>query len=460
MTRVIGPVSGGSHGWAFAGPTADLAALGYRQEEFFVEGDATRYALAGASELVTDGRWAVEPVGTAPFRTRLVVLRPDDPASFNGTVLVLWNNVSAGYENFGVGDSPEVFEGGYAVAAVSAQRVGVHGTGDNPQGLVAWDPERYGSLSIPGDDYSYDIFTQAARLVAPERATDGVDPMGGLHVRRLVAMGASQSAARLATYLNAVQPTAGLFDAFFLLLYFGGGTPLEVGDAVMTVQAAATDRSSPRIPEGSHLLRDDLGVRVMIVNTECEATSCIGVRQPETGDYRYWEIAGASHVSLQGIRSSAPRMERDFGFSIPIDEHVLAVNQVSPAPVVDAALHHLQTWMTDGVAPPVQPPIEFAGNPPEIVRDEDGIARGGIRLPQVEVPVAHNSAIQQAPDVFARLVGFHQAFPVEKVRERYGTRERYLDLYAQAARSAQKSSVILARDVEPLIDEARAACPL
>jgi hypothetical protein len=458
--NVTGPVHGGSHGWAFAGPTADLAALGYRQEEFFFDGEATRYAPAGGSELAADGRWAVEPVESAPFRTRLVVLRPEDEASFNGTVLVLWNNVSAGYENFGVGDSPEVFEGGYAVAAVSAQRVGVHGTGDNPQGLVAWDPERYASLSIPGDDYSYDIFTQAARLVAPERAKEGVDPMGGFDVRRLVAMGASQSAGRLATYLNAVQPREGLFDAFFLLLYFGGGTPLEVGDAVMTVQAAATDRSSPRIPEGTHRLRDDLGVPVMVVNTECEATSCLAVRQPDTDGYRYWEIAGASHVSLQGIRSSAPRMERDFGFSVPIDENVLPVNQVSPAPVVDAALHHLQMWMTDGVAPPMQPLIEFAGSPLEIVRDEDGIARGGIRLPQVEVPVAHNSAIQQTPGVFARLVGFHQAFPLEKVRERYGTRERYLDLYVQAARSAQKSSVVLARDVEPLIDEARAACPL
>ena len=46
------------------------------------------------------------------------------------------------------------------------------------------------------------------------------------------------------------------------------------------------------------------------------------------------------------------------------------------------------------------------------------------------------------------------------MRERYGTREHYLDLYARAARSAEKSSVVLARDVEPLIDEARAVCPL
>ena len=41
----------------------------------------------------------------------------------------------------------------------------------NPQGLMAWDPERYGSLSIASDDDSYDIFSQAARGVAPGRVT-------------------------------------------------------------------------------------------------------------------------------------------------------------------------------------------------------------------------------------------------------------------------------------------------
>jgi hypothetical protein len=199
--------------------------------------------------------------------------------------VVLWNNVSAGYENFGGGDSPEVYEGGYAYAAVTTQRVGVHGAPVNPQGLLAWDPERYGSLSIPSDDYSFDIFTQAASVVGPDRADDGVDPMGGLEVRRLIAEGASQSAARLATYLNAIQPKSGRFDAFLLTMYFGGGAPLEVGDAVMTVQAA--DSGGPRIPEGLHLLRDDLGVPVMVVNTECESKACYPVRQPDTDRYRY-----------------------------------------------------------------------------------------------------------------------------------------------------------------------------
>ncbi len=460
MTRVSGPVTGGSKGWAFGGPTADLAAAGYRQEEYFLEGQAVRYGPVPGTELGWDGRWRAEPVETSPYKTRMVVVRPVDPAAFNGTVIVLWNNVSAGYENFGGGDSPEVFEGGYAYAAVSAQRVGVHGTLDDPQGLRAWDPERYGSLSIPGDDYSFDIFTQAANVVAPERSREGLDPMGGLEVRRLFAQGASQSAARLATYLNAVQPLTRRFDAFFLIMYFGGGTPLEVGDEVMTVRDAASDPNRSRIPEGCQLLRDDLEIPVMVLNTECEATSCYGVRQPDTDRFRYWEVAGASHVSLQAMESSVPRLERDFGFSIPLDETMQSINQVSVAPVVDAALHLLHIWVCEDTPPPVQPRIEFGGDPPEIARDGNRIARGGIRLPQVEVPLAHNSAIQKAPDIFARLVGSHEAFPVDKVRQLYGSRDAYLARYEEAARAAVAASVILPRDVDPMIAEAAARIPL
>ena len=460
MTRVSGPVTGGSKGWAFAGPAVDLAGWGYQQEEYFLEGEATRYGAVPGTDLGRDGRWRVELAGSSQYKTRMVVVRPVDPAVFNGTVIVLWNNVSAGYENFGGGDSAELFEGGYAYAAVSAQRVGVHGRPDNPQGLRAWDPERYGSLSIPSDDYSFDIFTQAANLVAPERQRGDLDPMGGLEVRRLFAQGASQSAARLATYLNAVQPITGRFDAFFLVMYFGGGTPLEVGESVMTVPDAAGDAGQARIPEGLHLLRDDLDVPVMVLNTECEATACHDVRQSDTDRFRYWEVAGASHVSLQAMESSAPRLERDFGFSIPLDETMQGINQVSVAPVVDAAMHGLQAWVCEDTPPPVQPRIEFGGDPPEILRDANGIAMGGIRLPQVEVPLAHNSAIQRTPDIFARLVGSHEPFPVEKVRRLYGSRDGYLARYKAAALAAEAGSVVLPRDVEPMVAEAVAKVPL
>jgi hypothetical protein len=458
MLRVTGPITGGK-GWPFGLPAADLDAVGYRADEYFVEGEADRFRPAAGTELGRDGRWSVEPVERAAYTTRLVVMRPIDAAASNGTVVVLWNNVTAGYENFTGGDSPEVFENGYAYVAASVQRVGIHGQPDNPQGLRDWDPERYDSLSIPSDDYSFDIYTQIANLVAPDRPRGDLDLMGGLQVRRIVAQGASQSAARLASYLNGVQPLTRRFDAFFLVMYFGGGTPLEVGGEVMTVAGTAAG-AAPRIPEGLHLLRDDLGVPVMVLNTECEAASCYPVRQPDSDHFRYWEIAGASHVSLPAMASSSPRMQRDFGFAVPLDdESMQAINQISVAPVVDAALHHLQVWLTEGAAPPVQPRIDFDGDPPRVVRDADGIARGGIRLPQVEVPLGHNSAIQQSPDVFARLVGFHKSFPLEQVRERYGSRDAYLARYEEATRSAETASVVLRRDVGPILAEGAAGYP-
>jgi hypothetical protein len=456
--RLNGPVTSGTKGWAFGGPAADLGRWGYRQDEYFLEGTATSFVPVPGTDLGRDGHWQLEPLGSTPYATRMVVVRPEGDASFNGTVIAVWNNVSAGYENFGVGESPELFESGYAYAAVSAQRVGIHGTGEDPHGLQAWDPERYRSLSIPSDDYSYDIFTQAAATVAPDRPRDGVDPMGGLDVRRLFAQGASQSAARLATYLNGVQPLTGRFDAFLLVMYFGGGAPLQVGETVMTLQAGVANADRPRIPEGVHLLRDDLGSPVMVLNTECEATSCYPVRQPDTDTYRYWEIAGASHVSLPAVASSAGRMERDFGFATPIDS-LQGINQVSVAPVVDAALHHLQDWVRFGTPPPMQPRIEFGGSPPQIIRDADGIARGGVRLPQVDVPLGHNSAIQRTPDAFGRLVGSHDAFSVEEVRRRYATRETYLTRFEDAAGAGVAAGVILPRDVEPLMVEAATALP-
>jgi hypothetical protein len=116
--------------------------------------------------------------------------------------------------------------------------------------------------------------------------------------------------------------------------------------------------------------------------------------------------------------------------------------------------------MTEGTPPPRQPRIEFDGDPTQIVRDDNGIARGGIRLPDVEVPVAHNSAIQQTPDLFSRLLGYHEPFSVEKVTELYGDRSRYLELFADATRSAEAASVVLPRDVEPIIQEARANSPI
>ncbi len=63
------------------------------------------------------------------------------------------------------------------------------------------DPGRYGALHHPGDAFSFDIFSQAARAVR-----DG-GVLGPLPVECLLATGQSQSAIHLVSYVNAVAPT-------------------------------------------------------------------------------------------------------------------------------------------------------------------------------------------------------------------------------------------------------------
>jgi hypothetical protein len=449
---VTGPIGGGAKGRPFAASSLDVSRYRYSEAEYFLEGTATRYRLAPGAQLTRDGLWRAEVAGEAPYRTRMLVYRPNEGARFNGTVVLTWNNVTAGHDLFGA-ESLELFEGGFALVCLTPQKVGIEGLPPAPQGLAAWDAQRYGSLSIPSDDYSYDIYTQGARAVGRDRATTPVDPLGGLEVRRVVAQGASQSAGRLATYVNAIQPISRAFDGFILQIYFGTGSALEVGDAVVNINNAPAARPRDRM-RGANLLRDDLGVPIFVVNSELEAIACYPVRQPDSATFRYWESAGTCHVSAQGMRDRQDKLIRDGIRILPLPE---GINRIPILPLYDAAYYHMQRWLTHGIAPPVQPKIEFAGEPEEVVRDAHGIAKGGIRLPQADVPLAQNSAIPLADDVFAYLRGSSHPFGAAKLRALYGDKAAFLTKFEAAARRAVSAGVLRPRDVAGLAAEAAEA---
>jgi Alpha/beta hydrolase domain len=65
---VTGPIRGGRRGWPFG------AFCGYLEEEYFIAGQAMRFAPVGA--LGQEGRWSVEPTPPAPYKTRILVRRP------------------------------------------------------------------------------------------------------------------------------------------------------------------------------------------------------------------------------------------------------------------------------------------------------------------------------------------------------------------------------------------------
>ena len=455
--RIEGPVTGGAQGGPFGRPLFDLAEHGYVEEEFFLSGTATTYRPVHGTEWGRDGRWQAEPKASVPYRTRILVYRPADPQRFNHTALVCWNNVTAGYELFH-GESPEILEGGYAFVAATVQRVGVHGFPASSQGLVAWDPERYGSLHIPTDDASFDIFTQVVRAVGAGRDRSGIDPLAGLDVRKVVALGASQSAARLCTYVNAIHPLEHACDGYLLQLHFGTGTPLEVGDAIRNLDWSARFGSTDLrelLGEsnliGRNKIRDDLDVPVMVVNSELEATARYDMRQTDTERFRYWEAAGTTHVALQAMEIRAPKYEREFGTPIPVNQKM---NRIAITPLYDAAIHHLNRWVEGGAPPPRQPLLDFAGDPPTVVRDAHGIATGGIRLPQVDAPVAQNSAIPLRPDRLSLLRGSSVPFEAAKLDALYGDEATYLSRFEEAARRAEKAGVLLPRDIARAVEEA------
>lgn len=449
--EVTGPVTGGAHGRPFGAALVDLDAFGYVEEEYVLRGQAERYRLSG-TDYSHDGRWSVEPAGRAPFRTRVLVRRPTDPGRFNGTVVVGWNNVSSGFEGVG-GEAEELFRGGFAFAGVSVQRVGVHGLPfGNPLGLETWDGARYGDLSIPSDDYSYDILTQAARALGPDRA-GAVDPLAGLAVERLVAWGRSQSAIRLATYYNAFQPVTGLFSGFLLEVYHGGGamvSSLSPGGPVPEIPEPMLPVVN-LLPYGSHRLRDDLAAPVIVVNSETEALPGAKVRQPDTASYRLWEVAGAAHVGRDSRLRSEERQRRDFGdlvpepWTVPDDANTLSMD-----PVYDAALHQLQRWVTGGAPPASVPPIEVSGSPPAVVRDEHGNARGGLRLPDMEAPTATHVGASP-PGTTPNLFGHSTPFTPEVLRRLYPDDEAYRERFSAAVRAGVDAGFILPRDAERLL---------
>jgi hypothetical protein len=148
---------------------------------------------------------------TAPYKTRMVVYRPINPKRFDGTAVVEWLNVSGGVDAAAawLTDHVQMIRSGMVYVGVSAQAAGIVGSSGSlgasagqAGGIKGSDPARYGSLNHPGDSYSYSIFEQAGAAIRRDAST----VLGGLAPKRILALGESQSAFRLVTYIDALQP--------------------------------------------------------------------------------------------------------------------------------------------------------------------------------------------------------------------------------------------------------------
>lgn len=417
----------------------DLARYGYTEHEYFAAGTATAFEATSAP---SDGRWSIRPTSTATYRTRILVRIPEDARRFNGTVLVEWMNESFG-ESAPEWDffNPELMAAGYAYVAVSAQAVGVAGgtpilggSGDAGSGLVAADPARYGSLHHPGDQYSFDMFAQ---IGAALRAGGRLHVLGDLHPRRIAAVGESQSAYFLTTFVDALQPRTHTFDGFFIHSRGGAGAPLD--------GASITAPGHP----GDLRIRTDADVPVFMFETQTDLIELGYARaqQPDTRWIRTWEVAGTAHADQYLVGPAVGLL----GCTTPINngpQHV----------VVQAALVAFNRWMAEGTPPPSPAPFRLAGtDPPRLALDRFGNVIGGVRTPAVDVPVStlSGSPPQGASEVCA-LFGSTTPFSEQTLVDRYHDRAIYLAAFTASLDRAISAGYILRADAGELRAQADA----
>jgi hypothetical protein len=431
-----------SHDYPFFAALENLKAREYVEQEYFFSGTANRYETPdGATGKVLDGNHK--------YQTRLLVRRPADAKNFNGTVIVEWNNVTSGHDLdidwYQIHD--HLIRSGYAWVGVTAQRVGV-------EALKVWNKDRYGSLdvtdaaTITNDALSYDVFADVGRAARDPR---GADFLGGLKPQRVFATGHSQSSARLATYVNSVHPLDPVFDAVIL---HGGGSKI----------------------------RTDLKIKVWKLNSETDVIIGQGAaRQPDTANFRTWDVAGDSHVDTQFIASRAKLVTRDGNPVAPgatPGQRGGGRNASAPAPqlaaggnpcelptysdvpfhqVMAAALDHLVAWVKDGKAPPTAPPIDItsAGPPAVIARDTAGSSSGGgIRLAGIAVPIAVNTGQNSGPG-FCWLYGSHVDFDQPKLASLYPTHAAYVAAVRAVTEANVKAGYILRPDADATIAAAQ-----
>jgi alpha/beta hydrolase family protein len=398
---VQGPIQGGTHGYPWNHSLFELSGKGYSytENEYFYSGTATNLAKGVP----------------APYASRMLVRLPQNPAKFNGTVIVEWLNVTGGndLETVWPVEGNYLMQHGYGYVGVSAQLVGA-------DFLPAWDSVRYAGITHPGDEFSFDIFSQALQALrdpGENRAVlggvSGVDPMRGMAVKHLVVSGASQSALKLTEFINGGY-NRGEADAYLITR---GGGPF-------------TDFSTPIFQQ----------------NEETAAAPT----QPDGSRFRLWEEAGTAHAPYAWYSYIWSMYQRDLvpsGTPNPINT-ACAINRGSVDYTGRALARWIAHYFETGSMGPSMPRLLRNGS--EVIRDSNGLAEGGVRQPFVEAPVAYNAGTGCA------LFGTYRGWTPAMIQSLYPTHEAYVAAIKQAASYDVKKGWLLAPDAKGAVAKAEA----
>ena len=268
-------------------------------------------------------------------------------------------------------------------------------------------PDRYATLHHPGDAFAFDMFSQAAEALHDHPAL-----LGGSAPACVIAVGESQSAVFLTTYINKVDALVEVFDAFLVHGRGSRGASLvgEMGIPRRDADADLTELASAMARFGQEAADPIVAARVPVITVQSETDVVgmygFGARCEDSPKTRLWEVAGAAHFDTWGMIAAHDddgtlSFERLAELGGPTDEPLGMKSEepINCGPqqhyVLMAALEHLDRWAREGTPAPHAPLLATTGIGETLALDldEHDIVRGGLRTPWVDVPTAVLSGV-------------------------------------------------------------------
>ncbi|HTC37713.1 MAG TPA: alpha/beta hydrolase domain-containing protein [Steroidobacteraceae bacterium] len=420
----------------------DVGGIDYIAEEYFLSGNANVYqpvSMADAADVAS--RDNVKDLGARtfsrevlrvarPFTTRLIVYRPRSKQRFSGKVIaeslhptgggssLMWNTLHGFFSAHG-----DIYVGVQHPLTIA--------------GLKAADSLRYGALHFEDATQLWGMLTQTGAAIK----NGGVgSPLRGYRVRHLLLTGYSYTGVATATFANYHHQEAKLRDG------------RNIFDAYLPMADAQYVRP--------------LDVPVMRLNTQSDYNGFGGLenRRPDDARYRHYEIAGASHVAVPPPADAAKPPAAVKLPPAPGQPHFSAADCQQGFPpgsipndyplyLVQAAMFsNMYEWLDLKRAPPSSVFIETDADGATLL-DDKGNAQGGVRLPQVSVPIAKYGVGSSAACI---LFGYTQPFPAAVSQALYGGRAAYVARVQADIERLIADRWILPNGRERLLDSAQA----
>src|SRR5262249_2134137 len=180
----------------------------------------------------------------------------------------------------------------------------------------------------------------------------------------------------------------------------------------------------------------------------------LAARQPDAKNVRTWEVAGTSHADAYLVTTGPADIGKSPGIvglvltTSPVAGIIDCALPINSGPqhwVLNAAFSALDRWGRRGKAPASSPRLDVVGTPATIARDANGVGVGGVRTPQVDVPIAAFTGEQPGP-IICELFGTTTPFDATQLAALYPSHHTFVAEYGKALTRAVKGRWILKPD--------------